>query len=298
MSRKKDSLATIRDGIVKMMKSGLIFTNSKTDISIELGVCPLMVRGTNEKGNPTYASPVCPSCYAKILLCVYPGTRNKLESIPEDKSHLMDSFIQDLQLLKILGESQLGGLDRIRFYGISDFKPNNIPFIIETSKVFVCDIISKTLTLPTNEQYLRKLINTPNVWISLSFNKDWKNELPRIKRILLETKAKNVQLNYCLHTKEENPTDEWYDQFQVIHQRDKNNMNAVNLGVDPSRVCCIIDRDGNPTNSHGHCKNCDKCHVSFLENIKWHSLSNIRMNSHHTQCLLIASHLRWLLLKT
>ncbi len=265
---EKTKLYRVRDGIVQMLSSGLIFTNRKTDFCVELNICSLM-KQVNEGGKISFKTPKCKSCYAAPVLSVYTNLRDKVLSIPKEKEGLLESFKQDLQKLKALCEvSDLGPLTRLRFYGLTDFAPDNIPFILAAAEVFTVDLISKSLAMKHNEDYLKALINHPNVWISLSFNKDFQKDLPRIEQLLLETKANNVQLNYCLHTKEENPVDPWYDRFQVIHQRDLNKWNAVSKGVSPSRVCGLYDRNGKELEAQekgAHCRNCSNCHRSYVE---------------------------------
>jgi hypothetical protein len=267
-----DRLGKKRDSIVQMLESGVIFTNRKTDFCIELNLCPFMKKEKRAEGKIALVTPKCKSCYAADLLNVSRPLRQKILKIPKDKTHLIETFEKDIQtLLSLAKMTELGEIKRIRFYGLTDFQPDNIPFIMTASKYLICDIISKTLLMKPNEKYLKELINKPNIWISLSFNKNFTKELKRIKSILIETNARNVQLNYCLHTKEENPNDEFYDQFQVFHLRNQDKLKVANEGLSVTRICGLYNRDGNPLaqkEKGAHCRNCSNCHVSFIESQK------------------------------
>lgn len=264
----KDPLYKARKGIVEILQSGMIFTNRKTDFCVELNFCPLMK--LEKRGDKkVFTTPKCKGCYAADMLNISKGLRNKIARIPKDKTELLEIFERDIILLLQMARiTELGEIKRIRFYGLTDFHKDNIPFIKIASKYLIVDIISKTLVMKHNEQELRELINQPNIWISLSFNKDFKKDIPRIIRLLKETNARNVQLNYCLNTHDEDISDPWFDQFQVIHQRDLDKFNAHANGIDKSRICGIYDRDGNelpPKAKGAHCRNCGNCHVSYLE---------------------------------
>jgi len=262
-------LIKIRNGIINFLNSGLIFSNGKTDFCVELNICPLMTIEV-VKDKEVYKTPLCKACYAATILNIYSGLRKKIRSIPKDKTNLLKTFEEDIKLLKNLTKStKLGPIKKIRFYGISDFKKDNLPFIFAASKFLTVDIISKTLAMKNNEESLIKLINQPKIWISLSFNKAFKDNLPRIEKLLIEHKAKNVQLNYCLNIYEEDPTDLWYNKFQVIHPTNDSKWNAVKAGLSEKKVCGLWDRDGNKTvNKSGHCKTCNNCHISYLSTIK------------------------------
>jgi len=268
----KDRLNNKRDNIVRVLSTGMIFTNRKTDFCVELNICPLMNLVPSKGDKTKYVSPSCKSCYATDLLNISRSLRKKIQAIPAEKQHLIDKFEEDVVLMKQLATmTELGEITRLRFYGLTDFAPDNIPFILAAAKHLTVDVISKSLTMPHNEAWLKRLINAPNVWISLSFNKNFQKPLARIKELLREMNACNVQLNYCLHTKEENPSDKFYDQFQVIHQRDQNKWNANKKGVDESRICGLYDRDGNylePKAKGAHCHSCNNCHVSYVEAVK------------------------------
>lgn len=255
--------------IVGMMESGLIFSNRKTDLSVELNVCPLMkLSPVGKEGKTKFTSPKCKSCYAVDLLNIYNPLRKKLMSIPKEKKPLLKTFEKDIQLaIALFPVAGLGELKRIRFYGVSDFSSDNIPFILIAAKYLTVDIISKTLAMKHNQDCLEAIINKKNVWISLSFNKTFNNDIPRIEALLKKKRAKNVQLNYCLHTNEEDPNSDYFKKFQVLHFRDKDKDKILKSGVPAEKICGLYDRDGNslaPKASGSHCKNCSNCHIGYV----------------------------------
>jgi predicted Zn-ribbon and HTH transcriptional regulator len=264
----KDQFGSERERIVTKLNSGMIFTNRKTDFCVEFNICPLMKLEKRENKD-VFTSPKCKSCYSTELLNISKHLRNKILNIPKEKLHLVNTFEKDIQdIIRLSSTSSLGETKRLRFYGLTDFQSDNIPFIFIASKHIIVDIISKTLSMRHNEIYLKKLINQPNIWISLSFNNKYIKELARIKEILVETKAKNVQLNYCMHTKEENIKDEFFEQFQVIHLRDQDKTKVLKMGIPETKICGLYDREGNslkPKQKGTHCKNCSNCHIPYYK---------------------------------
>ena len=38
-------------------------------------------------------------------------------------------------------------------------------------------------------------------------------------------------------------------------------------GIEESRICCILDINGDPVDGHGHCTSCDNCHTSYINRV-------------------------------
>lgn len=243
-------------------QSPYIFTNSKTSgVSIDFGICQFM--HFNKEKNLT--SSICKGCYSATLLNIYKSTREKLVNIKKHRDSLtQDQINNDIKIfgndIKQIAEI---GVSRLRFYSLSDFSPKDIPYILEASKYITVDIISKTLSLPMNEQYLRQLNNQKNIWISLSFNFKYNKEFDRIINILNEIKSKNIQLNWTINYKnKEQRNDPRLKKVQVIHVTNKDKRKALEYGFKETNICGIFDKDGNRTKK-GVCDSCNNCHLSF-----------------------------------
>lgn len=251
--------------IIALLSSGYVFSNSKTDFSVDFRVCPLMT--FNENGN--YTSKVCTSCYAAVLLNVYPNVRKKVESLPPATQEKLKQFENDMKIIKTIGNSFLDEVKKIRFYSLSDFGAEDIPFIHVASKYFIVDIISKSLVMKKNEEYLISLFNKKNVSISLSFNSLFMSRFEEIKELVIKHKANNVQFNYTMLVGEENPRHKKFEDFQVLHFRNENKRSiARKHKISEKRVCALFDRDGKRVENHGHCHNCNNCHISYLSTQK------------------------------
>ena len=248
--------------IKRHAKSKYIFTNSKTSgISIDFGICGFM--NFNKEG--VLASKSCTGCYSAILLNIYHKAREKLVNnnnyrnslTPEQLEEDVKIFENDIKIVKSLG------VDRLRFYALSDFSPKDIPYILAASKHITVDIISKTLMMPMNRQYLNELNNRKNIWISLSFNFKFEKFFDEICLYLKETKSKNIQLNWTINYKnEQQKNDPRLKKVQVIHVTNKDKRNALNFGFKETQVCGVFDKDGNRTKK-GVCDSCNNCHLSF-----------------------------------
>jgi len=237
------------------INSPYFFSNGKTQIAVDFRVCPLM-----KKVNGLYKSPVCKACYSKNILTVYPTVRKKIENLPKQTAESLAEFEKDCAQLK-----EKFGWDKIRFYALSDFGPEDIPFIHAARKYFTVDIISKSLVFTQNEKYLVSLFNLENVWISLSFNEHNKSHMSKIKEILQVYMPKNVQLNYMMSYPEEDPTWPEFNDIQVFHFRNNNKRSfCEKIGLHESRVCGIFDINGKPVEGHGHCSSCNNCHESYI----------------------------------
>lgn len=244
----------------KHVDSPYFFSNGKTQISVDFRVCPLMQK--NKRG--TYKSPGCPACYSKRILNVYPGLRKKVENLPILTWKRLEEFTENCRLLK-----EKFGWEKIRFYALADFEHEDIAFIRAASEYFTVDIISKSLTFDRNEADLVHLFDMENVWISLSFNHINRMQVCRVRENLLACNPKNVNMNYMLKYPEENPADPKFDIFSIIHFRNKKKRKVMmDAGIEESRVCGILDIDGNPVDTNGHCTSCNKCHVSYTEQAK------------------------------
>lgn len=149
----------------------VLMGNGKTGKSlegrIESGVaCPLMKRIA---GNHI-TSPLCPSCYAVSVLNNYQHVREILTENHTAQDILMRAA--GMGDRKISGVAIMPG-ERLRIYGITDFRPTHLPAIKMLSKVYKIDIISKTLWhFKSCREYLTELARLPGICISLSFNKN------------------------------------------------------------------------------------------------------------------------------
>jgi hypothetical protein len=241
--------------IKKHLKSGYFYGNSKTNASVDFRVCPLM-----SWNGESYTSKVCESCYSAHLLSLYRDTRAKLENAPSFSDWRLKLFLQDCKKLK-----ERFGFEKIRFYALGDFGPEDIPYIVAASHFFTVDILSKTLAMPKFQQHLTALINEPNVWVSLSFNNNFNKRMRPLAELMKQKRATNVQFNYTLNCRKEDPHDEKFRNVTVFHPRNRNRRELVDMRIPEERVCGIWDIDGEPVDNHGHCQLCTNCHVSLLE---------------------------------
>lgn len=246
---------------VQFQDSPYFFSNSKTfGLSVDFRVCPMMLRDGDR-----FYSKTCKGCYSATILNVYPNLRNKISNLPQgdkDQYEIFEESCRDLS-------GRFPFINKIRFYSLSDFHADDIPFIHIARKYFIVDIISKLLVFPKNRVYLRSLINVENVWISLSFNKNFNQHLDDIKDVLESENAENVQLNYMMNYLEEDPTDPYFDDFSVLHFINKKKREALTVhpSLEESRICAIFDKEGKPVMSHGSCDQCNHCHNSYLSRI-------------------------------
>jgi len=240
--------------------SPYFFSNTKTSgISVDFRVCQFMNRV-----NGVYASKTCKGCYSANIMNVYPILAKKIESLPIQDDTQLALFERSCQIVNNLFPS----IKKLRFYSLSDFHTGDLPYVEAASKYFVVDIISKTLTLPQNFNSLVKLTNMPNVWVSLSFNKDFIAHLPKIIGYLEKQKPNNIQLNYTMNYREENPDDPFFNVFSVLHFKNKYKRLGIEkfTKVTENRICAIIGPDGKPVAAHGSCDKCHNCHISFHKN--------------------------------
>jgi len=250
------SVSSIRHSLTN--KSPYFFTNAKTSgISVDFRVCKFM----KKEGN-VFKSSLCHGCYSATILTVYSNLAKKIQNLPQQDSVQLELFEQTCKDI----HSKYPEIKKLRFYALSDFHSDDIDFILVAKKYFIVDIISKTLTLPNYRKDLKTLINISNVWISLSFNSQFIRHAEQIKTLLKEKNARNVQLNYTLNYKEDDPTDTKYQDFTVLHFKNKLKRKGMSLYPLPeTRLCAVFDAQGNPVEGHGVCNLCNNCHLSFLD---------------------------------
>jgi len=145
-------------------------------------------------------TPKCAGCYSGKNLNVRPSLRQKLLSIPIQTKENLENFKMDIHIL-------IGGfkIKRLRFYAWSDFRgEKDFDYMDAAVKAGIeVHVISKTLTMPYNEQNLIKIFNRKGIVVSLSFNKDWLKYHQRIKELLEQYKPKNVQINFTANPETE-----------------------------------------------------------------------------------------------
>jgi hypothetical protein len=248
--------------IIIQTKSPFLSTNKKTRFSVELQQCPLMrlVR-TDTGAGEKMTSPKCAGCYAAVNMNVRPTIRKKIVNLPAHSDENLENFKLDLHILKGLQ------VNRLRFYSWTDFSgPSDLLYIQAVLDMGIeAQILSKTLTMPHNETSLVSLFNKKGVILSLSFNKDWTKNLPRIKELLKKHKPENVQLNYTLNVKDEEATEEMRQTFQVFHIKNNNKRSLTEeVGIPETQVCGVFDENGERCEKGGSCLSCKNCDLSFI----------------------------------
>jgi hypothetical protein len=259
------------DKFIQSLHNPYIYSNGKTWLSVDFGVCPLMFIGP--KGS--LMSKKCPGCYSVNVINVYPSVEKKIKNAPPQTPETLDQFKKDLAIIKM----RFPEIKRLRFYALADFRgASDLAYIYAAKEFFIVDIISKALAFPHNEKYLKELLNQENIWLSLSFNKDFLKELDRVKSVIKD--STNANLNFCFSKKEYKMTPKFRDflsQFQVIHlKHDKKLSISKKLGIEIDRVCGVINEAGEIINENGEkkdpsrkgsCSACPNCHVSFRNKI-------------------------------
>lgn len=254
--------------------SPFFFSNKKTVVSVDFGICQLM----NKTTSGGYTSKICSGCYSAIALSLRPPLKNKLESLPSATDD--NEFIKFQSSLKII-KNKLK-IKKLRFYSFGDFSPAHVRYIVEASKFFEVDIISKALSFPTNEQHLLQLMKHENVWISLSFNKNFMTFFERIKNIILKSECSRVGMNYTVNVNEENPdTLPFRDDIQVWHLKNdlKRDVLPRFKTLRETNVCGVFDARGSRTKTQkkhfesgvvkrmeeqGSCVSCNNCRNGLL----------------------------------
>ncbi len=267
-----DFTLVIAEKVIQNIPSPFFFSNGKTVVSVDFGVCGFM-----KKKNNKYTSDVCKGCYSTILLNVYPGLRSKLEGLPSPSSKgELEKFHESLKLLK----AWVPKLERIRFYSFADFQPSHMPYIRLAAQYFQVDIISKILTMHKNETFLRELLTVENVWLSLSFNEDFCKHIEKVAEVIKD--SDRAQLNYTINYEKENPdTLPFRHLISVWHIKNDRKRYMVEQGrfasFKETNVCGMFDGDGNRNKwewkkvgkanrvkeTKGSCHACNNCKCSL-----------------------------------
>jgi len=266
IERAESRALRVIQALVSTQRSGYFFSNVKTWCSVDFGLCPLMAY-SKETGR--LAAPVCKGCYSATNLNLRPNVRAKIEALSVNGDTL--PFAQDCaDFARVMPPSidHAGAytVKRLRFYSFGDFHASHAPYITTASRFFTVDVLSKTLSQPHNRTSLESLIGAPNVWVSLSFNKDYLRYLDAAREIIKE--APNIQLNYTSQ-KGEVHSQAFLDQFSVHHIAaqpcEDKSVRAREAGIPLDRVCGVLDRQGWSVPSGGACGGCTRCHVSYAQ---------------------------------
>lgn len=270
-----DIVFAIASAVVPACPSEYIMVNSKTVISVDFGICGLMHKGNNG----LYKSETCKGCYSMTLLNHRKGLRERLETLPPcNEPGQLEAFEDSMQMLK----EYVPGLERLRFYSFADFKPDHMPFIKVAAKYFEVHIISKALSFPNNEKHLRELLTMENVWLSLSFNKDFTRFMERIAGIVKD--ADRANLNYTLNFNEENPDElPFRHLISVWHLKNDRKRWIVDQGrfeaLTELNTCGMFNADGSRVTyewtekangkrikeTKGSCHSCNNCNCSLKD---------------------------------
>lgn len=273
----------IAKAVIDKVPSPFISHNRKTIASVDFGICGLMRKGKGGR----YSSKVCPGCYSATLINVYKSLRTKIEGLPmPDDEGQLEAFEESLKMLR----AYVVPLKRLRFYSLADFHPSHMPYIRLAAKYFEIDIISKALSFPQNEDCLKELMETDNVWISLSFNKQFMTYFDRIVELVRD--ADRVGLNYTLNYTEENPDKlPFRDLISVWHIKNDRKRYILDQGefvtLSELNVCGVFDGDGNRNTykrerrgqgnriyeEKGSCHSCNNCRCSLKMLIEGESAS-------------------------
>lgn len=268
-----DMTLSIAEAVIKKVPSPFVSHNSKTVASVDFGICGLMSK--NKAGR--YTSKVCQGCYAVNLLNVYSSLRKKIESLPSpSEPGRLEEFEESMKMLK----AYVAPLTRLRFYSLADFRADHIPYIRVAAKYFEVDIISKALSFPQNEKHLREILTLDNVWVSLSFNRNYMQHFDRIVELVKD--ADRVTLNYTLNYNEENPdTLPFRHLISVWHLKNDRKRYILDQGefktLEETNVCGVFDGDGNRNEwewstgnngrrvkeTKGSCHSCNNCRCSL-----------------------------------
>lgn len=268
-------------GIAGTVQTGMVLVgNGKTGKALEgrietgAAACPLM-----KLVDGHHTAPMCPSCYAVSVLNNYTNVRNVLgreNHTPQDII-LRAAGVEDK---KISGVPVYPG-DRLRIYGLTDFRPRHLETLKLLSKVYKLDIISKTLWhfIPCRAALI-ELARLPGICISLSFNKkDKLAQLGGFKTIEESMSAcrsfirqhkigRTTSLNYTFTTlwREEGKSEmEPYKRIpgvRVYHTVSKDK-GALAAAIGIKGVCGMFDEVGRPITDFkkfkGSCLGCNFC---------------------------------------
>lgn len=256
----------------------VLIGNGKTGKSLESRYesgtpCPLMKKVQNH-----LTAPHCPSCYAVAVLNNYEHVRDILR-----QDHSAQDIITKAAhygCSKISGSPVWPG-ERLRLYGLTDFRPTHIPTIRMMAKIYQIDIISKTLWhFKTCRAHLIELARLPGICISLSFNKsDGLAKLGGFGSIEESIEAcrsfvrknrlgRTVSLNYTFTTQHREIGRSVMEEYRripgvrVYHTVSKNK-GALAEAIGMQGVCGLFDEIGRPINDFskrkGSCLGCNYC---------------------------------------
>jgi hypothetical protein len=173
---------------------------------------------------------------------MYPGLRRKMERMaplfPEE-------LVADCEYVKSLG------IEQVRAYSFGDFHPDDVPLLKILTQHFRTYLFSKTLTLHLKS--LVELANLPNLWISLSFNRNFMKTFEKMRDLVLKHCMMNVAFNYTFLRDEEYFNSPNFQVFFDVNDR-KKNAKEEKLKVIPERKLCFDT-----------CLTCSKCDVGFIE---------------------------------
>jgi hypothetical protein len=267
-------------GIAGTFPSDMVLVgNGKTGKALEGRIdggiaCPLM-----QKVDGHFTSPLCPSCYAVSVLNNYPGVRNLLAT----QNHSAQEIIMraaGIEAKSTTGVPIYPG-DRLRIYGLTDFRPAHLNILKLLSKVYKLDIISKTLWhFKPCRMLLPELARLPGICISLSFNK--KDRLAEIGgfesieesiaacRIFIRQNKlqKSTSLNYTFTTKwREEATSEMEPYRRIpgvrVYHTVSKDKGALAAAIGIKGVCGMFDEIGRPITdfkkAKGSCLGCNFC---------------------------------------
>jgi hypothetical protein len=241
------------------LRGMIIVGNGKTGKSLESQkLCPLMTLGADGK----MRSAACPKCYSVNILNLRPSAKEFLLNEEQTlQEAMMRAANMDPNGRRVSGLAVMPG-DRLRAYGLTDFSPQDMPFLKAAARHYQIDIISKTLWhLPANRPLLNELALLPGINISLSFNRKFMATWDQCREFIREQGlSSTTSLNYCFDTKEE--------EYRVIpgcrvyHTTAKHKEKLVTFLGDAAGVCGIFDELGRRINADkkkGSCIGCNFC---------------------------------------
>lgn len=254
----------------------VLMGNAKTAKALESGAgCPLM-----KKVDGHMTAPYCPSCYAVAVLNNYPPVR---DSLATDNHSLLDIVMKAGHFMasKASGGPVYPG-GRLRLYGLTDFRPTNLPAIRMLSQIYKLDIISKTLWhFKACREALPELGRMKNICISLSFNKDVdlarlggfasiEESIEGARAFVRKYKLqKTTSLNYTFTTNYRDSGRSQMEEYRripgvrVYHTVSKDK-GALSNVIGEAGVCGLFDEAGRRIpvfgqGSKGSCVNCNFC---------------------------------------
>ena len=241
-----------------------VIGNHKTGKSLEGHRCPMM----RQVADGHLKSPLCPSCYAVACLNNHPCTRAYLER--EDQAP--DEIIMAAAGMgnRLAGYPVFPG-ERLRCYGLTDFRPEHFPMLEALSKVYRLDIISKTLWMG-DRKWLLAVAKLPGVNVSLSFNKEvphWSERLKACQKFVRDNGLKAASFNYTyISSYRKNGRSEMEDYHRIpgvkVYHTTQHSKERLALEIGNDGVCGILGEDGKRIDTgkdKGSCRNCNFCRM-------------------------------------